>query len=87
MSTNNSNSITPTGAATGSQNVASGSSRKLKNQKRNSRASLGMIDFMGIKSTDDIENFYEIDKVIGRGKYFFHSINLNFLNLIIYSLF
>ena len=71
MSTNSSgsNSIKPTGEEERQSNIALGSSKKLKNQKRNSRASLGMIDFMGIKNTDDIENFYEIDKVIGRGKF------------------
>jgi hypothetical protein len=28
-----------------------------------------MVDFMGIKKSDSIENFYEIDKVIGRGAF------------------
>ena len=30
---------------------------------------INMSDFMGIKKSDSIEHFYEIEKVIGRGKY------------------
>jgi serine/threonine protein kinase len=68
MSTNPKNSIAP-GSGDNDQPLSSvgGTSKKFK--KRNSRSSIGMQDVMGIKSTDDIENFYEIDAVIGRGAF------------------
>ena len=59
MSTNPKNSIAP-GSGDNDQPLSSvgGTSKKFK--KRNSRSSIGMQDVMGIKSTDDIENFYEV---------------------------
>ena len=65
MSTNRSNSIVPNQKAEIQMDQASGTSKKFK--KRNSKSHIGMQDFMSIKNTDDIENFYEIDTIIGRG--------------------
>ena len=61
MSTNQKqNSIAPsTSGGDTSMATMGGTSKKFK--KRNSKSSIGMQDMMGIKSTDDIENFYEID--------------------------
>lgn len=49
---------------------ATTSSRKNKNTNlRSSKAQISMSDFMGIKKSDSIDNFYEIDIVIGRGAF------------------
>ena len=34
---------------------------------------LGVADFMGIKKSDSIDNFYKIENVIGRGNYILNS--------------
>ena len=39
-----------------------------QNSNRSSRM-INMSDFMGIKKSDSIENFYEMENVIGRGKF------------------
>ena len=38
-------------------------------------------DFMGIKKSDSIDNFYKIDNVIGRGKFFNQILDFS-MNLI-----
>ena len=48
---------------------ATTSSRRNKNNMRSSKAQISMSDFMGIKKSDSIDNFYEIDQVIGRGAF------------------
>ena len=35
---------------------------------RSARNMINLSDFRGIKKSDNIDNFYDIDKVIGRGK-------------------
>ena len=45
------------------------SSRDRKVNKLTSKSSFNMSDFMGIKKSDSIENFYKIDVVIGRGAF------------------
>lgn len=52
-------------------NVASDkkvSSKRDVTANRSSRL-INMADFMGIKKSDSIENFYEIQRVIGRGAF------------------
>ena len=39
------------------------------NLKKRSQHVIGLHDFMGIKKSDSIDNFYSIDKVIGRGSF------------------
>lgn len=41
-------------------------------------------DFMGIKKSDSIDNFYKIDNVIGRGKPFFHFIDVHDLIIFLF---
>ena len=51
-------------------NTATSSSRRGKNASaRSSKVNISMSDFMGIKKSDSIDNFYEIDQVIGRGAF------------------
>jgi serine/threonine protein kinase len=64
MSTNTKNIVIPK-----ELDLAVNSSRRNKNNKKSSSAQLSMSDFMGIKKSDSIDNFYEIDKVIGRGAF------------------
>ena len=50
--------------------TATSSSRRGKNTNaRSSKVQISMSDFMGIKKSDSIDNFYEIDQVIGRGAF------------------
>lgn len=52
-------------------NAATSSSRRGGNNlsSRSSKVQISMSDFMGIKKSDSIDNFYEIDQVIGRGAF------------------
>ena len=50
-------------------NTATSSSRRNNQNSRSSKVSISMADFMGIKKSDSIDNFYEIDSVIGRGAF------------------
>ena len=51
-------------------NTATSSSRRGKNSSaKSSKVNISMSDFMGIKKSDSIDNFYEIDQVIGRGAF------------------
>ena len=43
------------------------SSRNI-NRAKSSNKMINVKDFMGIKKSDSIDNFYKIDNVIGRGK-------------------
>jgi hypothetical protein len=52
------------------KNQAAASSRRIKKPGAgtSSKTMINMSDFMGIKRSDGIDNFYDIDTVIGRGK-------------------
>ena len=45
------------------------SSRKPNIATKTSRLAISVSDFLGIKKSDSIENFYEIEKIIGRGPF------------------
>jgi hypothetical protein len=45
------------------------SSRKPNIATKTSRLAISVSDFLGIKKSDSIENFYEIEKIIGRGAF------------------
>jgi serine/threonine protein kinase len=45
------------------------SSRKPNIVTKTSRLAISVSDFLGIKKSDSIENFYEIEKIIGRGAF------------------
>ena len=49
--------------------LVSSSRNPLKSSSRTSAANINMSDFMGIKKSDSIDNFYEIETVIGRGAF------------------
>lgn len=70
MAVNGKNIVKP-GEEDGQQvSTATSSSRRNKNnQLRSSKVNISMSDFMGIKKSDSIDNFYEIDQVIGRGAF------------------
>ena len=51
-------------------NAVSSSRSKQPLQSKSSKAMINMSDFMGIKKSDSIDNFYQIKEVIGRGKQF-----------------
>lgn len=44
------------------------SSARDKKMTKSSRSNINMSDFMGIKKSESIDNFYKIAQVIGRGK-------------------
>lgn len=66
FSTNN--TITPNKLSDGQGEKLVSSSRNTT-KARLSKSSISISDFMGIKKSDSIDNFYKIDKVIGRGKF------------------
>ena len=45
------------------------SAREKKVLTRGASSMINMSDFMGIKKSDSIDNFYKIETVIGRGKF------------------
>ena len=45
------------------------SSRNLKSSVRTSKSNINMSDFIGIKKSESIDNFYNIETVIGRGAF------------------
>ena len=45
------------------------SRRTINKNKLNQSMSISVQDMMGIKKSDSIDNFYDIDKVIGRGSF------------------
>ena len=49
--------------------LVSSSRNPAKSSNRTSKANINMSDFMGIKKSDSIDNFYEIETVIGRGAF------------------
>jgi len=50
-------------------NAVSSSRKKPTLQSKSSKAMINMSDFMGIKKSDSIDNFYQIKEVIGRGAF------------------
>ena len=49
--------------------LVSSSRNPSKNSSRTSKSNINMSDFMGIKKSDSIDNFYQIETVIGRGAF------------------
>ena len=66
------NTITPNKLPESQEEKVVSSSRSTK-KARLSKSSISISDFMGIKKSDSIDNFYKIDNVIGRGK--FHMVH------------
>ena len=69
FATENNQTITVSSIDKGKNSQMVSSSREKKVHKLGSKSSFNMSDFMGIKKSDSIENFYKIDVVIGRGAF------------------
>jgi serine/threonine protein kinase len=70
MAVNGKNVVKPNDTENIDSVMATTSSRRNKNaNSRSSKVSISMSDFMGIKKSDSIDNFYEIDQVIGSGSF------------------